>query len=327
MSEPEEFADEEGGARKSFWEHVQDLRTALIRSAVALGIALLVCLLLDKQLVSILEFPIRRMHMFEPDHPTVVLEVGDTKLGPFAVTKDSFPGLPPGKNPHVVFRLGAMQVGNQQVATLQLDPTATAAPIPLEVQLHNYSPSEAFYVAFHVALYAAVVVSSPFWIFYLGGFIIPALKAKERKVIGSWVGWGVVLALVGVLLTYFFLLPVALRAAVKYSELLGFDASQWRSDEYISFTCKFILGMGLGFQFPLVVLLLVKMGVLTHKQLSHYRRHVIVLSLILGAVLTTPEPITQIAMAVPLYILYEACVWIAWYWDRQKAKRGEYVEI
>jgi sec-independent protein translocase protein TatC len=125
-----------------------------------------------------------------------------------------------------------------------------------------------------------------------------------------------------VLSTYFLLLPVALRASVKYSELLGFSASDWQADEYINFTCKFILGMGVGFQFPLVVLFLVKMGLLTHKQLAHFRRHVIVLSLILGAVLTTPEIITQVAMAIPLYLLYEICIWIAWYWEWKKRKAG-----
>jgi sec-independent protein translocase protein TatC len=68
------------------------------------------------------------------------------------------------------------------------------------------------------------------------------------------------------------------------------------------------------------VLFLVKIGLVTHKQLTHFRRHVIVLSLILGAVLTTPEIITQVAMAVPLYLLYEICIWIAWYWERKKRR-------
>jgi sec-independent protein translocase protein TatC len=78
--------------------------------------------------------------------------------------------------------------------------------------------------------------------------------------------------------------------------------------------------MGLGFQFPLVVLFLVKIGVLTHADLAKYRRHVVVLSLILGAVLTTPEVVTQVAMAIPLYLLYEVCIWIAWYWERKKRR-------
>jgi sec-independent protein translocase protein TatC len=78
--------------------------------------------------------------------------------------------------------------------------------------------------------------------------------------------------------------------------------------------------MGLGFQFPVIILFLVKIGVVTHAQLVHYRRHVIVLSFILGAVLTTPEVITQIAMALPLCLLYEVCIWIAWYWERKKRR-------
>jgi len=85
--------------------------------------------------------------------------------------------------------------------------------------------------------------------------------------------------------------------------------------------------MGLSFQFPIVVLFLVKIGLVTHKQLAHYRRHVCVLSFILGAVLTTPEVITQVAMAVPLYILYEICIWIAWYWERKKRLAGDIVEV
>jgi len=65
----------------------------------------------------------------------------------------------------------------------------------------------------------------------------------------------------------------------------------------------------------------------THRQLAHYRRHVIVLCFILGAVLTTPEVITQFAMAVPLYLLYEICIWIAWYWDWKKRRAAAALEV
>jgi sec-independent protein translocase protein TatC len=316
--------EEDTGSRKSFWEHVQDLRTALIRSAIAIGLAVMICLLLTPQIVSILEKPIRRMRMFEKPKSTVTLELGSAKLGPFDVTRDQFPALPEGAAPHAVFRVGSATIGGQQVLTLAPDPTATAAD-PIEITLHNLSPTEAFLVAFHVAIYAAIVVSAPFWMYYLGSFIIPAFKQREKKVVMTWFFWGVFLAVTGVLLTYFLLLPVALRASMKYSDLLGFSAADWRASEYIDFVCKFLLGMGVGFQFPLVVLILVKMGLVTHRQLAHYRRHVLVISLILGAILTTPEVFTQVAMAVPLYLLYEICILIAWYWDWKKRKAGEIV--
>jgi sec-independent protein translocase protein TatC len=317
--DPEFAPDDEGGARKSFMEHLQDLRTALVRSVIAIGIALIVCLFLDSRLVDILEQPLRRMHMFEKPVPTVALQIGTTTLGPFPVTREQFPNLPPGEAPHVVFRVGSARIGQDEVVTLRADADVTPDQAA-EIRLHNLSPAEAFFVAFHIALYGALVLSSPFWIYYLGGFILPAFKQRERKLVLSWLGWSAFLAVSGILLTYFLLLPVALRASVKYSELLGFSASDWRADEYINFVCKFLLGMAIGFQFPLVVLFLVKLGILTHRQLAKFRRHVIVLSLILGAVLTTPEVITQVAMAVPLYLLYESCIWIAWYWDWKKRK-------
>ena len=116
-------------------------------------------------------------------------------------------------------------------------------------------------------------------------------------------------------------MPVALTASVQYAEWLGFTANQWRAEDYVGFVCKFLLGMGLGFELPVVVLTLVKIGVLNYRLLAAGRRYVIVISAVLGAILTTPEVITQILMAVPLYMLYEICVWVAWYWERQDKKR------
>jgi sec-independent protein translocase protein TatC len=109
-----------------------------------------------------------------------------------------------------------------------------------------------------------------------------------------------------------------------YSNWLGLGAMQWRAEEYISFVCKFMLGMGLGFELPVIILTLVKIGVLGYSTLAKARRYMIVVNLVLGAVLTTPEVITQVAMFIPLQCLYEITVWIAWYWeqpDRAKARR------
>jgi sec-independent protein translocase protein TatC len=318
-AEPE-FLPEDGdtGARKSFWEHLQDLRTAIVRSGIAVGLALMICLLFDARIVAILEYPLRRVHMFEKPKTTVTLELGTTKFGPTVVSSDDFPNLPPEKGNYTV-HIGVAKIGQQLVFTPKLDPHPSTEN-EMEVRLHNLSPAEAFFVAFHVAMYAAFAISSPFWIYFLGSFILPAFKRSERQIVFSWLGWGIFLFFLGVLSTYFVLLPVALRASMKYSELLGFSAADWRADEYINFVCKFLLGMGVGFQFPLVVLFLVKVGLVTHRQLAHFRRHVIVLSLVLGALLTTPEVITQVAMAVPLYLLYEICIWIAWYWDWKKRR-------
>ncbi|MFI5356537.1 MAG: twin-arginine translocase subunit TatC [Opitutales bacterium] len=319
-TEPEVVEEEWGAARafKSFWGHLDDLRTALLRCVLVVGIALVVCLLLCSQLMWVFEYPLRHLDLFQQPKPTVSFVLGDLKLGPYPVSREQFDALPPGASPHVVFRLGTAKVGTEQVVTLKLEPgTQEKAPL---VRLRNFGPAEAFFVAFKVAFYASLVVAAPFWLYFMGQFILPALNVREKRILRVWLGWGVFLFTAGVLATYFLLLPVALRASMEYSHLLGFDASEWRADEYISFCTNFMLGMGFGFQFPLVLLTLVKFGIIDYRFLARYRRHAIVVSFVLGAILTTPEVITQVSMAIPLYLLYEICIWIAWYWDRKKRK-------
>ncbi len=166
------------------------------------------------------------------------------------------------------------------------------------------------------------MLASPLILYFIASFVFPALKLRERKYVyrGLFIGAG--LFFVGVAFCYFILMPVALSASQMYSQWLGFGALQWRAGDYISFVCKFMLGMGLGFELPVVLLTLVKIGVLNYRLLRSMWRYMIVIVLVLGALLTTPEVVTQILMAVPLYMLYEVTVWIAWYWDRQEKKRG-----
>jgi len=178
-------------------------------------------------------------------------------------------------------------------------------------------------VAFQVAFYGGLALASPFIFYFVAQFVFPALKLKEKKYVYRGLGFGGLLFASGVCFCYFVLMPVALAASVQYSSWLGFSANQWRAEDYIGFVCKFMLGMGLGFELPVVILTLVKIGVLNYGILSKARRYMIVINLILGALLTTPEVVTQVLMALPLQLLFEASVWITWYWERQDRKRAE----
>jgi len=131
---------------------------------------------------------------------------------------------------------------------------------------------------------------------------------------------GVFLFFSGVSFCYFILMPIALHASQGYSTWLGIGADQWTAESYISFVCMFMLGMGIGFQLPIVVLTLVKIGIVDYKALAGFRRYMIVINLVLGGLLTTPEVITQVLMFVPLQLLYEISVWVAWYWERRDRK-------
>ena len=321
-----EHPDEaEGGPVKTFLEHLEDLRWVLIKSLLALGVAVLLCLLAGNYVVQIIKWPLTRAKISYPGtNQIVAVSFGTNRLGAFQLTAEQQKSLNFGTNRFVSVQVEPLVIGTNQVLGWRAssDPAAIADAQRVKIDLINLSPAGGFVVAFQVAIYGGTVLSSPFIFYFVATFVFPALKLRERKYIYRGLAFGGGLFLLGVAFCYFALMPLALAAAQMYSHWLGFGAFQWRAEDYISFVCKFLLGMGLGFELPVVILTLVKIGILDYRTLSKARRYVIVINLILGAVLTTPEPITQIVMFVPLQVLYEITVWIAWYWNRRDKKRA-----
>jgi sec-independent protein translocase protein TatC len=318
-----EDEDDEGGPVKSFLEHLEDLRWVLVKSSVAGGVAMLVCLLAGNYLVRVLEWPLHRAHPLHlGKNQTVIISLGTNQLSSFQIgTNDPFSPFA-GTNHFVHLQILPVTVGTNQL--LALSPQADNSDPGLGIQIVNLSPAGSFIVATKVAFYGGLVIASPLILYFIAQFVFPALRMVERKYIYRGLFFGGGLFMTGLSFCYFVLLPVALAASVQYAEWLGFSAYQWRAEDYIGFVCKFMLGMGIGFQLPIVVLTLVRIGVLGYDTLARSRRYVIVIVFILGAVLTTPEVITQVLMAIPLWGLYEITVMVAWYWeqeDRAKARR------
>ena len=321
---PEPPADE-GGPVKSFLEHLEDFRWLLVKCSVALALAMLVCLIGANYVIGIIKWPLSRAKVTWPGTNQIVsVSFGTNHLSNFEISPAQRQALNTGTNRFAAVTVEPLVLGTNQVLGWRVnpDPAATVEIGRMHVDLVNLTPAGGFFVAFQVAFYGGAVLSAPFILYFLAEFIFPALRLKERKYIyrALFVGGG--LFLIGVSFCYFVLMPVALAASQMYSQWLGLGAFQWRAEEYISFVCKFMLGMGLGFELPVVILTLVKIGVLNYRTLRAMWRYMIVINLILGAVLTTPEVVTQVLMAVPLYFLYEITVWIAWYWERRDRKRA-----
>jgi sec-independent protein translocase protein TatC len=341
----------EGGPIKSFLEHLEDFRWLLIKSCAALALGMLVCLCGANYVMTVIKWPLTRVTFSDPQaspatawrkvlyfshvitHPTITypgtnqvlgVSFGTNHLANFQITPSQQAALNLGSNRFVAVEVVPMTLGTNQVLGWHVteDPRAVEEMHRLHLDLINLTPAGGFYVAFQIAFYGGMVLAAPFILYNIASFVFPALRMNERKHIyrALFVGGG--LFLVGVSFCYFILMPVALAASQMYSQWLGLEAFEWRAEEYISFVCKFILGMGLGFELPVVILTLVKIGVLSYATLRGMWRYMIVIVLILGAVLTTPEVVTQILMAVPLYLLYEITVWIAWFWERKERKRA-----
>ena len=326
-TEPEEahpYPEEEGGPTKSFLEHLEDLRWMLMKCAAAIAVGFLVCLFAAPSVVKVLKWPLERSALGKPPtNPRLTLMVGTNRLGSFNLDTNRLSLF--GSNRHTVLELVPLDIGSNRVLALQPSTNEATLAAAQQVTLLNFGPASAFLLSFQMAIYGGIVLGSPFLLYFIGQFVFPALKLNEKKYAGSGLFIGITLFMSGITFCYFFLMPTALNAAVKYSEWMGFKADQWRAEEYINFVCKFLLGMGLGFEMPVVILVLVKIGVVTYRQLASFRRYMIVINLVLGAVLTTPEIITQIMMAVPLQILYEISVWIAWYWEKKQRQRDQLV--
>ncbi len=225
-------------------------------------------------------------------------------------------------------------VGGDKVAVILARPVLLAnqmIPEPaLKIHLGFYGPATGFMSAVHLGFFGGIILSSPFIIYFVAEFVMPALKVKEKKYFLRAFFVGVLLFLGGVSFCYFLILPRALQVAVYWSKwLLPGEIGvtpPWLAEQYFGFVSKFLIGMGLGFELPVVLLALVKIGVLDYERLAGFRRYMIVINLILGAVLTTPEIFTQLVMAVPLQLLYEASVWIAWYWERDERRKARDLE-
>jgi sec-independent protein translocase protein TatC len=323
--ETESFAPAPSGPVKTFLEHLEDFRWLLLKSSAALVVAMLVCLIAGNYLVQIIKWPMTRAKIHYPGtNQIVTVSFNTNRLGNFQLTAEQQKSLNLGTNRFVSIQVEPVVLGTNHVLGWRIDSdeSAMADAQRLHVDLINLSPAGGFFVAFQVALYGGTLLASPFILYFMLAFVFPALKLREKKYIYRGLFFGGGLFLLGTSFCYFILMPVSLAASQTYSSWLGFGALQWRAEDYISFVCRFMLGMGLGFELPVVILTLVKIGVLSYATLRGLWRYMIIINLILGAVLTTPEVVTQILMAVPLYLLYEITVWIAWYWDRQETKHA-----
>ncbi len=319
--------ESEGGPVKSFLEHLEDFRWVLIKSLVTLLVAMLICLGGGNHVVKIIKWPLTRAHLtYAGTNHVAIVSFGTNHLGNFELSPEQQSLVDPGTNRFVSVQINPVMIGTNQVLGWHVinDPQGVAAAQRMNIELINLSPAAGFLVAFQVAFYAGMVLAGPFIFYYVVSFIFPALKLKERRYVYRAIFYGGGLFLLGVSFCYFILMPIALEASQMYSAWLGFGAFQWQAEDYISFVCRFMLGMGIGFELPVVLLTLVKLDILSYRTLRGMWRYMVVINLILGAVLTSPEVFTQITMAVPLYLLYEATVWVAWYWDqpdRAKARR------
>jgi len=191
------------------------------------------------------------------------------------------------------------------VETILLKPARDA-----NAPLQNLRPFGQLYLYIQVAIIVGVVASLPNIFYQLWKFISPALRKKEQKYIIWIVVFSTVCFLTGITFAYFVMLPLTMKFAAQFgtSEI----ANEFAIDEYMSIIISVMLAAGLVFELPMISFFLSKLGILTPGFMRKYRRHAIVIILILAAFLTPgADPVSQVILAVPLVLLYEISIFIS----------------
>jgi sec-independent protein translocase protein TatC len=178
------------------------------------------------------------------------------------------------------------------------------APSGLD-QLYFTKPAEGFLLFFQVSLMAGVGIASPWLLWQLIQFVLPALTRREKRIFYTALPFVVVFFCVGVAFGYFVTLPFALRYLLDFN-LGGTLQALITADEYLSFVSTILLWMGLAFELPIIIWILAKFGIARTQRLVGFRKYAILAAFVLAAVITpTPDPLNQALVAIPLWILYE----------------------
>lgn len=344
---------------KPFLEHLDDLRTMILRIVVTLVISMIVCFAFNKKLMDFFREPVDKVLLIQQQstlpekapHPPSVemwgkarkLEHAAANLSP-AERENLYNTL---HDDMLVFharsvsllratltlpeekRQGFIQslpenddMKNQLRALLETKPN-TDGDIQGNLRMMSaLKPTEGFMLSMKLSFVAGIVLSFPLLLMYILQFVLPGMHNHEKKVLWPSMAVGFGLFLAGTAFAYCMVLPRALLFFAQWSGDMGIS-NDWRIGEYISFATQFTLLFGLSFELPVVVMVFVKLGLLTYETMSNTRSYAIVAIFVAAAVLTpTPDMLTMTLMAGPMIVLYEICIWLA-YFDRKKNRQRE----
>jgi sec-independent protein translocase protein TatC len=190
-------------------------------------------------------------------------------------------------------------------------------------KVYFMSPTEAFMVQIKISLGIGVIGSAPIIIYQLWMFVLPALYEKEVKHVLPIVIFSTIFFYGGGAFCLFYVIPMALNFLMKFGgERLEPLISV---SEYFVFVTRMVLAFAIVFELPVVSYFLGKIGILSHRFMSRGRRYAAVIILVLSAVLTPPDIFSQVALGIPLYLLYELSILIVYLTGRhgRKSKSGE----
>jgi sec-independent protein translocase protein TatC len=185
---------------------------------------------------------------------------------------------------------------------------------------------ETFITYLKVAFFSAIFLGSPVLLMQIYKFIAPGLYQNEKKALLPYLISTPILFLLGGLLVYYLVMPLAIKFFLSF-ETIGSNSSlpiqlEAKVNEYLSLIMRLIFAFGISFQLPILLNLLARIGVVNSMYLKKTRRYVVVIIFAVAAILTPPDPITQIGLAIPLLLLYELSIITVRFTEKKKNKEN-----
>ena len=185
---------------------------------------------------------------------------------------------------------------------------------------------ETFITYIKVAFFASIFLGSPVLLIQIYKFIAPGLYKNEKKAILPYLISTPILFLLGGILVYYLVMPLAIKFFLSF-ETLGSNTTlpiqlEAKVNEYLSLIMRLIFAFGISFQLPILLNLLARIGIVNSDYLRKRRRYVIVIIFAIAAILTPPDPITQVGLAIPLLLLYELSIFTVRFTEKKSEKEN-----
>ena len=186
---------------------------------------------------------------------------------------------------------------------------------------------ETFITYIKVAFFAAIFLGSPVLLIQIYKFIAPGIYKNEKRAILPYLISTPILFLLGGFLVYYLVMPLAIKFFLSF-ETIGSNSNlpiqlEAKVNEYLSLIMRLIFAFGISFQLPILLNLLARIGIVNSDYLKKRRRYVIVIIFAIAAILTPPDPITQVGLAIPLLLLYEISIFTVKFTEKKKQEKIE----
>ena len=209
--------------------------------------------------------------------------------------------------------------GARHILQFLYRPLIAAGHNPKDI-LRTMGVVDPFSIHMEISIFGGVILSLPFLLYFIGQFLLPALTPHEKRFLVPVFSAGAALFAVGVTFCYEFVLKATLKFFLGYNDYFGWG-TMWTAKALIDFEVQMLVGFGVAFELPLVILVLNLLGLVSSDQLASKRRHAAVIIFIAACCIIPSTDIFSLSvLTVPMYLLYEACILIARIFEKKRAR-------